>query len=47
MEIPLFDLETVYPADRSLFSDGRHMTVEGNRIRAQLIGDFIIGEFLS
>lgn len=46
-EIPLFDLEAVYPADRSLFTDGRHMTVEGNRIRAQLIGDFIIGEFLS
>ena len=46
-EIPLFDLEAVYPADRSLFTDGRHMTVEGNRIRAQLIGEFIIAEFLS
>ena len=46
-EIPLFDLEAVYPADRSLFTDGRHMTVEGNRIRAQLMGDFIISEFLS
>jgi len=45
--IPLFDLEAVYPADRSLFTDGRHMTVEGNRIRSQLLGDFIIGEFLS
>ena len=46
-DVPLFDLEAVFPADRSLFTDGRHMTVEGNRIRAQLMGDFIIGEFLS
>ena len=46
-DTPLFDLASVFPDDRSLFTDGRHMTVEGNRIRAQLIGDFIIAEFLS
>lgn len=46
-DTPLLDLAAVYPADRSLFTDGRHMTVEGNRIRAQLIGDFIIAEFLT
>ncbi len=46
-ETPLFDLAAVLPDDRSLFTDGRHMTVEGNRTRAQLIGDFIIAEFLS
>ena len=44
---PLFDLATIFPDDRSLFTDGRHMTVEGNRIRAQLLGDFVIDEFLS
>lgn len=46
-ETPLFDLAAVFPDDRSLFTDGRHMNEEGNRLRAQLIGDFVIGEFLS
>ncbi len=46
-EIALFDLASAFPDDRSLFTDGRHMNTEGNHIRAQLIGDFIIDEFLS
>ncbi len=46
-ETALFDLASAFPEDRSLFTDGRHMNTEGNHIRAQLIGDFIIDEFLS
>ena len=42
-----FDLAAVFPDDSSLFTDGRHMTKAGNRIRAQLIGDFIMDRFLS
>ena len=44
---PLFDLAAVFPGDSSLFTDGRHMTKEGNLIRARLIGDFVISEFFS
>ena len=43
---PLFDLAGVFPDDPSLFTDGRHMTSEGNRIRAELIGDSVIDQFL-
>lgn len=46
-ETRLFDLAAVFPEDPSLFTDGRHMTLDGNRVRAQLIGDFIISEFLT
>ena len=43
----LFDLSAAFPDDPALFTDGRHMTAEGNRVRARLIGAFVIDEFLS
>ena len=43
----LFDIQAVFPDAPSLFTDGRHMNVKGNRVRAQHIGDFVISEFLS
>ena len=46
-ETPLFDMATVFPGDTDLLTDGLHMTAEGNRVRAQLIGDFIIRELPS
>ncbi len=42
---PVFDLAEIFPDDYSLFTDGLHMTEKGNRVRAQLIGDFVIGQF--
>lgn len=46
-ETPLFDLAIEFPDDPSLLTDGLHMNAAGNRVRAQLIGDFVIREFLS
>ncbi len=46
-DTPLYDMADSFPDDDSLFTDGRHMTKEGNRIRAQLIGDYVYHEFLS
>ena len=43
----LLDLRAVFPDDPGLFSDGYHMRADGNALRARLIGDFIIREFLS
>ena len=43
----LFDMQAAFPDDQSLFTDGRHMYRDGNHVRAQLIGDFVIREFLS
>lgn len=42
---PVFDLAEVFPDDYALFTDGLHMTEQGNRVRAQLIGDFVIRQF--
>ena len=42
-----YDMAEVFPDDMSLFTDGRHMTVEGNQLRAQMIGDFIIESILA
>lgn len=44
---PLFDLAEEFPDNPALFTDGLHMNDDGNRVRAQLIGDFVIREFLS
>lgn len=44
---PLFDLAAAFPDDPALFTDGLHMNAEGNRVRAKLIGDFVISEFLA
>ena len=42
---PIFDLTEAFPDDATLFTDGLHMNEDGNRKRAQLIGDFIIRQF--
>lgn len=42
---PLFDLAEAFPDDATLFTDGLHMNEDGNRKRAQLIGDFVIRQF--
>lgn len=42
----LFDLAPIFPGGNKMFSDGRHMTAEGNQLRAQLIGDYIIENIL-
>lgn len=47
IETPLFDMAIEYPDEPDLLTDGLHMNAEGNRVRAQLIGDFVIREFLS
>lgn len=46
-ETPFFDLALEFPDDPALLTDGLHMNAEGNRVRARLIGDFVIREFLS
>ena len=42
----LFDMAKIFPDDPLLYTDGTHMNKEGNRLRAQLIGNFIINRFL-
>lgn len=42
---PVFDLAEIFPDEHTLFTDGLHMTEKGNRVRAQLIGDFVISQF--
>ena len=44
-DTPVFDLAAAFPDDAALFTDGLHMNEEGNRMRAQLIGDFVISRF--
>ena len=42
----LFELVGFFPDDPALFTDGLHMNRDGNLTRAELIGDFVIREFL-
>ena len=44
---PVFDMAAVFADEPELFVDGIHMKAEGNLVRAQLIGDFVIRAFLS
>ncbi len=41
-----FDLASIFPQDKKYYADGRHMTLEGNALRAQLLGDYIIENIL-
>ena len=41
-----FDLASQFPQDKKYFTDGRHMTLEGNALRAQMLGDYIIETIL-
>ena len=42
MQTYFLDLAEIFPTKESNFTDGRHMTRDGNLVRAQLIGDYII-----
>ncbi len=46
-ETPIYDMAQAFPDDPTLYTDGRHMTREGNLVRARLIGDFVMSEFFS
>jgi lysophospholipase L1-like esterase len=38
----LFDFAKVFPRDARYFSDGRHVNVEGSRLKARLFADFLV-----
>ena len=40
------DLAALMPKDKNLWADGRHMTAEGNKVRARLIADYLVGSGL-
>lgn len=42
---PLLDLAALFPDDHTLFTDALHMNESGNAKRAQIIGDFVIGQY--
>lgn len=46
METYFLDIASIFPDDERYFADGRHMTRDGNQLRAQLIGDYIIESIL-
>lgn len=46
LDVELYDLEANMPDDTNYFTDGRHYTPEGNRLRAELIADFLISKAL-
>ena len=46
MNAYFFDLVEVFPQEDKYFVDGRHMTREGNRVRAKLVGEYIIENIL-
>jgi lysophospholipase L1-like esterase len=37
-----FDFATVFPVDRDLFTDGRHVNEEGARVKGALIAEFLV-----
>ena len=43
---PVFDFAAEMPEEKRYFTDGRHFTREGNRLRASLFADFLIAEKL-
>jgi len=45
-EASFFDFAPLMPRDRALWADGRHMTAEGNKVRARLIAGYLVGEGL-
>ena len=42
---PVLDLAEIFPDDLTLYTDGLHMTEKGNRMRAQVIGNFVMRQF--
>jgi lysophospholipase L1-like esterase len=39
--VPLFDLEKVFPMDKQYYTDGRHLTEKGAALKAELVADFL------
>jgi lysophospholipase L1-like esterase len=44
--VPVYDFAAEMPNDRRYFTDGRHFTIEGNRMRATLFADFLLAQEL-
>lgn len=38
------DFAPLMPRDKQLWADGRHMTAEGNSVRARIIADYLAGK---
>jgi lysophospholipase L1-like esterase len=45
-EVSFFDFADRFPEDRMYFTDGRHMTPEGAKLKATLFGEFLIRQAL-
>jgi lysophospholipase L1-like esterase len=43
---PVFDFAAVMPDEPRYFTDGRHFTAEGNRLRATMFADFLLARAL-
>jgi len=39
--VPLFDLEKVFPMDKQYYTDGRHLNEKGAALKAELVADFL------
>ncbi len=46
-DIYFYDFKAEMPDTRKYWRDGRHMVVEGNMLRAQLFGDYIMGNIFN
>jgi len=42
MEVNLFDFSSIFPIDKQYYTDGRHVTVEGSKLKARLFAEYII-----
>jgi len=42
-----FDMASIFPEDEKYFTDGRHKTLEGNQLQAQLIGEYTVENILT
>jgi lysophospholipase L1-like esterase len=40
------DFAPLMPQGKSLWADGRHMTAEGNKVRARMIAEYLVGSGL-
>ncbi len=45
-DVPLFDLSAAFPSGGDWFVDGVHMNAIGARMKAQMIGEFLIEQQL-
>jgi hypothetical protein len=45
-DVNFFDFAGAFPTDRKYYVDGRHVTVEGSRLKAVLFAEYLITEGL-